>query len=189
MGYMSDAVRLPVLLWHSALALFAENTDTPDESSGPAVGGFSQIQDVGSLQDVVGSLMKKNPSTCTFGILLPYIDAVRQCACSNTNVQAPLSGSLKLRMPSAKGPCSAPDVEELLQTVLHFADMNPGTPGHRQMVSVDDFVTTISHLHASVLPLVFQALYKETGDYAATVGTNDNLTASLVMESPNFYSL
>lgn len=186
---MSDAVRLPVLLWHSALELFAENTDTPDESSGPAVGGFSQIQDVGSLQDVVGSLMKKNPSTCTFGVLLPYIDAVRQCACSNTNVQAPLSGSLKLRMPSAKGPCSAPDVEELLQTVLHFADMNPGTPGHRQMVSVDDFVTTISHLHASVLPLVFQALYKETGDYAATVGTNDNLTTSLVMESPNFYSL
>ena len=87
-----------------------------------------------------------NASTCSFGLLDRYLDAMQRCL---------VKGAIQLRRPSGS---TAPDVEEMILTLMDLVDMDAD---HRATMSRSEFCSIFSLLHASVLPIVPQVTHQK----------------------------
>ena len=87
-----------------------------------------------------------NASTCSFGLLDRYLDAMQRCL---------VKGAIQLRRPSGS---TAPDVEEMILTLMDLVDMDAD---HRATMSRSEFCSIFSLLHTSVLPIVPQVTHQK----------------------------
>jgi hypothetical protein len=146
---MSDSAPLPTHLWQNVLSVFEQNNAQGDQRIAVAASATT-------LQAAT-TLCTDDASTCSFGLLGSYLDALRTCACSG-GTEMPSIGGIRLRTPSDS---TAPDAEEMLQCLLHLVDLHPDYTHGRTHMSIEDFGAAVSFLHARVFPIVPQVLHKE----------------------------
>lgn len=171
---MSESVPLPIQLWHSVGAVFL-HSDKPRVET--MVHTNIPSGDT-SLHTAMSCSLSDDPSTCSFGILAYYLDAVQACACNTADTQHPVTGSVKLRTPSWS---TAPAAEELMLTLLHLTDMCKDMSAN---VSIEGFVGIVGYLHACVLPIVPQVRHQEVDHmmlHCSEIGVKGR-----VRYSPNF---
>ena len=154
---MADTVALQIPLWRNVLySLFAQRG--PQGVPWPEQGGEGIERNTvaqPSLQ-AAATLCADNASTCSFGLLTNYLEAM-QTGSTMPNIQ--------LRTPL--GCDSAPNVETLLQCLLDLLDLHD-----RSYMSVSEFVGTVSYLHLCVLPIVPQVLHTYGQDRTAVMGVH-----------------
>ena len=152
---MSGAAALPVHLWQNVLPVF---TQSDDISLGQGCNGINGNTITETTLKATMELCTRDASTCSFGLIGSYVDAVRTCACRGQDAGMPTSGEIPLRTPSDT---TAPDAEEMFHCLLQLVDIHPDDP-HRSHLSIDDFCGIVSFLHARVLPLVPQVLHSQS---------------------------
>ena len=155
---MADTVALQIPSWRNVLySHFAQRHGFawPDQG-GEGIERNTVAQT--SLQ-AAATLCADNASTCSFGLLTNYLQAMR------TGSTMP---NIQLRTPLGS---TAPNVETLLQCLLDLLDLHH-SPDGRSYMSVSEFCETVSYLHICVLPIVPQVLHTYGQDRTAVMGVH-----------------
>ena len=155
---MDDTVALQIPSWRNVLySHFAQRHGFawPDQG-GEGIERNTVAQT--SLQ-AAATLCADNASTCSFGLLTNYLQAMR------TGSTMP---NIQLRTPLGS---TAPNVETLLQCLLDLLDLHH-SPDGRSYMSVSEFCETVSYLHICVLPIVPQVLHTYGQDRTAVMGVH-----------------
>ena len=117
-----------------------------------------------------------NASTCSFGLLDRYLDAMQRCL---VNPDQSAERSIELRRPSES---TAPDVEEMILTLVDLVDMDAD---HSATMTSSEFCSIFSLLHTSVLPIVPQVTHQKDNN-TMTIHMDEQEIKANVQRCPYF---
>ena len=133
--------------------IFAPDNDATGSTA--QGGGYSNNTISGVTLGDASVKCEPNASTCSFGLLHRYMEAVRVCIGADFGLESssimPSEGDIRLRKPFQS---TAPDADDFMCTLIDLLDMKAE---HRPTMSIREFVETVAYLHSRVLPIVPQA--------------------------------
>ena len=139
-------VAYPMHVWRNFMDVFESSA-----SENTIQGVEQNTSDTTTLREA-SEKCTMNASTCSFGLLDRYLDAMQRCL---VNPDQSAEGAIQLRRPSGS---TAPDVEEMILTLVDLVDMDAD---HRATMSSSEFCSIFSLLHTSVLPIVPQVTHQK----------------------------
>ena len=117
-----------------------------------------------------------NASTCSFGLLDRYLDAMQRCL---VNPDQSAERYIELRRPSES---TAPDVEEMILTLVDLVGMDAD---HNATMTRSEFCSIFSLLHTSVLPIVPQVTHQKDNN-TMTIHMDEQEIKGNVQRCPYF---
>ena len=162
-------VAYPMHVWRNFMDVFESSASENTIQGGDGV-EQNTISDTTTLREA-SEKCTMNASTCSFGLLDRYLDAMQRCL---------VKGAIQLRRPSGS---TAPDVEEMILTLVDLVDMDAD---HRATMSSSEFCSIFSLLHASVLPIVPQVTHQKKDKNTMTIHTDEEEIKGNVQRCPYF---